>query len=149
VSAAGDAAPAGAARAPTPLPAPGPDDRAFWDGCRRHVLLVQQCLECGALRFWGQPMCESCTSVEAQPLPASGRGTIWSFTTTHHAFAPAWTQVVPYTIVVVRLDEGPRMTSTLVGADPADVRIGLPVEVVFEDVTPEVTLPRFRLVRPA
>ena len=130
-----------------PLPLPGPDDQAFWEGARRHELLIQRCAGCGALRFWGRPMCPACNSFESEPVQASGRGTIWSFTTTYHGFSGAWKEAVPYTVVVVQLEEGPRMTSNLVDAAPDAIQVGLPVEVVFDDVTPEVTLPKFRLAR--
>jgi uncharacterized protein len=128
-----------------PLPYPSPDDRAYWEGAKRHELLIQRCTSCGTPRFWGRPMCSECQSFESEPVPASGRGTIWSFTTTHHSFGRTWKEAVPYTVVVVELEEGPRMTSNLVQADPEAIRVGLPVEVVFDDVTPEVTLPKFRL----
>jgi uncharacterized OB-fold protein len=128
-----------------PLPYPGPDDQTFWEGMKRHELLIQRCTQCGTLRFWGRPLCEACQSFDAEPVKASGRGTIWSFTTTYHAFGRTWKEAVPYTVVVVQLEEGPRLTSNLVDADPEAIRIGLPVELLFEDVTSEATLPRFRL----
>jgi uncharacterized protein len=129
-----------------PLPLPGPDDQPFWEGAKRHELLLQRCTECGTLRFWGRPMCQECNSFDSEAVPASGRGTIWSFTTTHHAFSRSWRDAVPYTVLVVKLDEGPRLTSNLVDADPATIKVGDPVEVVFDDVTPEITLPKFRPV---
>ena len=128
-----------------PLPIPGPDDRLFWEGCLRHELLVQRCTGCGAVRFWDDPMCPHCASLASEAVRASGRGRIWSHTTTHHAFNRAWKDDLPYTVIVVELDEGPRMTSNLTGST-AGLRIGAAVEVVFEDVNPEVTLPKFRLV---
>ncbi len=128
-----------------PLPQPGPDDEAFWAGCKRHELLLQRCRACGDMRYWGRPMCARCNAFETEVVKAGGRGTVWSFTTTHHAFHPAWKDAVPYTVVVVELAEGPRMTSIL--REPSgEIRVGCNVEVVFDDVTPEVTLPKFRLV---
>ncbi len=128
-----------------PLPRPGPDDAAFWAGCRRHELLIQRCDACAGLRYWNAPMCARCNALEATPVRASGRGTIFSYTTTHRAFSPAWQGKVPYTVVVVELEEGPRMTSMLVETRAA-LRIGQHVEVVFEDVTAEVSLPKFRVI---
>ena len=130
-----------------PLPLPGPDDQPFWEGAKRHELMIQRCTDCGTLRFWGRPMCHQCQSFDSEPVPASGRGTIWSFTTTHHGFARNWRDAVPYTVLVVQLEEGPRLTSNLVDADPATIKVGDPVEVVFDDVTPEITLPKFRPAR--
>lgn len=127
-----------------PLPVPGPDDRVFWDGCKQHELLLQRCTGCGALRYWERPMCPACNSLESGTVRAAGRGTIWSYTTAHHAFSAGWKKEVPYTVLVVQLDEGPRMTSTLTGG--GEPQIGARVEVVFDDVTPEITLPKFRIV---
>jgi uncharacterized protein len=126
-----------------PLPVPGPDDRLFWEGCKRHELLLQKCTGCGSLRYWERPMCAQCNTFGGEPVRASGRGTIWSYTTAHHAFSAGWKDELPYTVIVVALDEGPRMTSTLTGG--GEPRIGAAVEVVFDDVTPEITLPKFRL----
>jgi uncharacterized OB-fold protein len=128
-----------------PLPYPGPDDQAFWEGAKRHELLIQRCTGCGTLRGWGKPMCAECNAFDSEAVPASGRGTIWSYTTTYHGWSRAWREAVPYTVVVVQLDEGPRLTSNLVDAEPEAIRVGLPVEVVFDDVTAEITLPKFRL----
>ena len=130
-----------------PLPTPNAEDEEFWSGCRRHELLIQECAACGARRFWGQPMCAACNAFESRGVRASGRGTIWSFTIVHHAFGAVWQESVPYTIVVVQLAEGPRLVSTLVDAEESPVTCDQSVEVLFDDVTPAVTLPRFRRVR--
>jgi uncharacterized OB-fold protein len=74
----------------------------------------------------------------------SGRGAVFSFAVMHQAVHPGFAAEVPYPIVVVELEEGVRLLSNLVDCPLAEVRIGLPVEVVFEDVTAEVTLPKFR-----
>ena len=127
------------------LPRPGRDDAAFWAGCKRHELLIQRCTACGTLRYWDRPMCSQCNSFDSEAIKASGRGTIWSFTTTHRAFSPVWKEAIPYTVIVVELDEGPRMTSTLLAASD-EIRIGRNVEVVFADVSAEIALPKFRIV---
>jgi uncharacterized OB-fold protein len=75
---------------------------------------------------------------------ASGKGSVYTFTVTHQNQAPGFRGEVPYVLAVVELAEGVRMMTNVVGCAPEDVRIGMPVEVVFEDVTPEVALPRFR-----
>jgi uncharacterized OB-fold protein len=74
----------------------------------------------------------------------SGRGTIHSYTVVRRAPGPAFAADVPYAVVLVELVEGPRMLSNLVSAEVDAIRIGDPVEVVFDAVTDEVTLPRFR-----
>ncbi len=127
-----------------PLPQPNLDDKPFWEGCKRHELLLQKCTNCGKIRPYNQPMCGNCNSLASEPLKASGKGEVWSYSTTYHAFGPTWEGRVPYTVGVIKLAEGPRLTSNIVGCDPKDISIGMPVEVTFEDVTPEVTLPKFK-----
>jgi len=130
-----------------PLPQPNLDDKVFWEGAKRHQLILLRCKQCGTVRYYPRPYCPQCTSPERETVVASGRGEVWSYTTTYHAFGPRWKEAVPYTVVVVKLAEGPRMTSNLVDCPPEEVYIGMPVEVVFDDVTPEVTLPKFRPAR--
>jgi hypothetical protein len=74
----------------------------------------------------------------------SGRGTISSWVVFHQLYFPSFAVDIPYAVVQVELEEGPRLISNLVGVKNQEIRIGMPVEVVFEDVTAEVTIPRFR-----
>jgi len=130
--------------APKPLPQITPAMAPFWEAARRHELVVQRCGACGARRFPAREICTRCLSREAGWERVSGRGTVFSVAIVHQALHPGFVADVPYAVVVVELEEGPRIVSNLLGVTPHDVRIGLPVEVVFEDATPEVTLPKFR-----
>ena len=85
-----------------------------------------------------------CLSSEVEWVRASGRGTVYSFTVTHQNQAPGFREELPYVLAIVELEEGPRIMTNVVGVAPDAVRIGMPVEVVFDDVTPEVTLAKFR-----
>jgi uncharacterized OB-fold protein len=127
-----------------PLPQVSPEMAPFFEAARRHALVVQRCTGCGALRFPARSICSTCLSREATWLPVSGRGTVFSFAIMHQAVHPGFAAETPYAVVVIQLDEGPRLLSNLVDCRTADVRIGQAVEVVFDDVTPEVTLPKFR-----
>ncbi len=127
-----------------PLPMANMDDKSFWEGCRRHELLVKKCSKCGAIRFFPDLMCRQCHSFEYECIKASGKGQIWSFTTTHHAFRPGLKEHVPYTLIQVKLEEGPVLYSNIVDCKPENIECDMPVEVVFEDITEEVTLPKFR-----
>jgi uncharacterized OB-fold protein len=89
-------------------------------------------------------MCAKCGSPQWEWAKSSGKGTVFSWTTVMQPMSPQFADAVPYSPVVVELEEGVRMVSWLVDVEPGDIRIDLPVEVVFEDVTPEVTLPKFR-----
>ena len=130
-----------------PLPQPTELTQGFWDAARRHELVVQRCGDCGTYRHYPQVRCPECLSSSWDWAPLSGRGTIYSFTVTHQAFHPAWADRVPYAVVTVELAEGVRMVSDLPDDDVANVRIGAPVEVFFDDVTHDVTLPRFRITQ--
>jgi uncharacterized OB-fold protein len=129
-----------------PLPAITDDTRPFWDACRRRELVIQRCTACGTFRHLPTPVCWRCRSFAHAWEPVSGRGTIFSWTVVHRAFLPGLEEAVPYTVVVVALDDAPgvRLISNLVDGEPT---IGQPVAVVFEDVAPEVTVPRFRVRR--
>lgn len=132
-----------------PLPTPDRDTLPYWEGCRRHELLMQRCADCGTYIFPPLPMCPACTSMNREWGRVSGRGRIYSWFVVHHATHPDFVDDVPYAVVLVELDEQPglRLPSNVVECSIEEIEIGMPVEVVFEDVTDEVTLPKFRPVR--
>jgi uncharacterized protein len=130
-----------------PLPLPSPESRPFWEAARRHELSLQRCRGCATWVFFPRAACPRCLSADLEWRRASGRGTLHTFTVVHRGLK-GFPIGPPYVIAIVELAEGPRMMTNLLGvpADPAALRIGMPVEVVFTDVTPEVTLPHFRPV---
>lgn len=127
------------------MPKPDKDSAVYWDAARSHKLVLQQCLECQRFRFYPRSVCPHCLSDTFEWREASGRGHIYSFTVIHRAPTPAFRDRVPYVLALIELQEGVRMMTNIVGCDPDAVRIGESVEVVFDDVTDEVTLPKFRL----
>lgn len=129
-----------------PIPEPSEDTQEFWEGLKRHELFIQRCAECGTLRHYPRPCCHNCASLNYEWVRASGRGTIYSYMVAHHAFHPAFRDKVPYAVALVELDDipGVRMASNLVDCPLEQVRIGMPVEVVYEDWSPEVTVYKFR-----
>jgi uncharacterized OB-fold protein len=129
-----------------PLPRITPDNRRFWEGCRQHRLLLPFCRACGKAHLPPGPVCPFCFADAIEWRPASGRGAISTFTVVHQEWFPAFRTEIPYNVVQVELEEGPRLTANLVGSPNEALAIGKPVEVVFDDVTPELSLPRFRLV---
>ena len=130
-----------------PLPVPTPETRPFWEAARRHELHLQRCGACGRHIFYPRAVCPHCLGADLVWEKVSGRGTLHTFTIVMRG-QKGFPLPTPYVLAVVELAEGARLMTNLIGvaADPAAVRIGMPVEVVFEDVTPEVTLPRFRPV---
>ncbi len=131
-----------------PLPRPTPWSRAFWEGARRHQLLIQRCGDCRRAVFFPKLFCPHCLSRALAWEPASGQGTIYSFTVVRNNPPSAFAADVPFVIAIVELDEGVRLLTNIVGGDPGALQCGQRVEVVFDDVMPDVSLPRFRL-RPA
>ena len=128
-----------------PVPVPTPESRPFWEAARRHELCLQRCRSCGRHVFYPRAACPNCLGADLEWQRVSGRGTLNTFTVVYRG-QKGFPLGPPYVIAVVELAEGPRLMTNLVGIepDPAKIRIGMPVEVLFEDVTPEVSLPRFR-----
>jgi len=126
-----------------PIPVITPEMRPFFEGAKRHELRVQRCTACGAHRFPARAICSECLSTDAEWVTVSGRGEVFSFNVMHQVYHPGFASEVPYAVIIVRLAEGAKMVSNLVGVPAQQVRIGMPVRVVFEDITDEVTLPKF------
>ncbi len=126
-------------------PKPGVDweTRAYWEGCGRNELILQRCRSCGTLQHRPRALCVSCLSDEIEHFPASGRGTVYSFTVTHQNQAPGFREALPYVLAYVELEEGVRLLTNIVGCSPEDVRIGLPVEVEYAQLEGDIAVPRF------
>ena len=129
-----------------PLPKPTPWSTPFWDGCKNKKLLIQQCKDCKKHVFYPKLFCPFCLSQKLGWIEASGKGKIYSYTIVHSYQPTEFSKDVPYAVAIIELKEGVRMMSNLVESDLEKVRCDLDVEVVFEDVTHEFTLPKFRLI---
>jgi uncharacterized OB-fold protein len=126
------------------LPRITAENRPFWEAARRHELRLQRCDDCGRFRYPPAPVCPDCLSEGAAWTRVSGRGTISTWVVFHKPYFESFAGDLPYNVIQVELAEGPRLTANLVGSAAGEIRVGMPVEVVFDDVTPEITLPRFR-----
>ena len=129
-----------------PLPRPDPVTRPFWDSVKAHAMSIQRCSACRKYVFYPRGHCPACFGRDLAWTPVSGRGVVHAFTIVHYHSTPAFRADTPYVVALIELDEGVRMMSNLVEVtpDPQHVQVGLPVEVVYDDVTPELTLPKFR-----
>lgn len=125
-----------------PRPRISTDNAPFWDGCRRHELLLPFCAACGKAHLPPGPVCPFCFGDALDWRRASGRGIVTTFTVVHQPWFPAFKAEIPYNIAQVELAEGPRLVANIVQA--SGLHVGLPVEVVFDDVAPDLTLPRFK-----
>jgi uncharacterized OB-fold protein len=122
-------------------------DNAFWfEGARQHRLLIQRCKECGTLRHPPRPMCAECRSYEWDVVDASGRGTVYSFVVNHYPQVPAFDY--PLAVGLIELEEGTRLVANVIGVEPGEISVGMPVEVEWVDHDPDLSLPAFRPSRP-
>jgi len=128
-----------------PIPKPTPETKPFWEAAKRHQLVIQRCNDCRQHYFYPRPLCPHCLSRNVEWTQVSGRGRLHTFVINHRP-PRNFPVPAPFIIGIVELDEGPRLMSNIVGvaADPNAVRCDMPVEVVFEDVTDEISLPKFR-----
>jgi uncharacterized OB-fold protein len=133
--------------APHPRPAPiAADDARFWAFVADGEVRIQRCHDCSTPRHPPRPLCAVCGSTAVDWEVVSGRGEVWARTVIHPPTLPAFTERTPYCAVVVRLDEGVFMVSTIVDRDPDDVIVGMPVELVITEVEPGLSLPLSRVV---
>jgi len=130
-----------------PAPVPDRDTQPFWDACQAHELRAQQCTSCGRFRWPPQPFCPSCYSWEYEWRLLSGLGQVESFTVVQHTAVPSFKNDLPYVVALVALDGTDNrvlLTSNVVGCPWEEVTVGMRVEVAFNEVSPEATLPQFR-----
>jgi len=129
-----------------PLPQINADTKEFWEGCKQHLIKIQKCGDCGTLRLPPSFLCPRCHSRNMDWITSTGKGSVYTFAVNHVAFHPAFQGELPYIVAVVELEEGPHLLTNVVGCDPPEVRCGMPVEVVWDDITDEFSLPKFRPV---
>jgi uncharacterized OB-fold protein len=133
---------------PDSMPAPlaSATTLPWWEAAAEHRLVVQRCTSCEHTRHPPAPICPECRSGESDWKEVSGRGEVYTFTIVHRPIAAG--QELPYLVAVIALEGsgGLRIISNLVGVDPGEVAIGLPVEVVWEEMSVDLAIPRFRPV---
>jgi len=130
------------------LPRSTPETKVFWEGCREGELRIQRCADCGEHQFYPRIICSHCTSDQIEWVVSKGQGELISYTVVRRAVSDAYAAEVPYVIGIIQLAEGPTMMSSLVDCDCENVTVGTKVEVVFENWTEEISVPKFRPVNP-
>jgi uncharacterized OB-fold protein len=133
---------------PDSMPSPLADaiTLPWWQAAAEHRLVVQRCSSCQHTRHPPAPVCPECRSPDSDWKELSGRGEVYTYTLVHRPIAAG--QELPYVIAVISLEDagGVRIISNLVGVEPEQVEIGMPVEVVWEDMSEDLAIPRFRPV---
>ncbi|HLB13888.1 MAG TPA: OB-fold domain-containing protein [Burkholderiales bacterium] len=127
-----------------PLPRITPDNQPFWDALRERKLVLPYCAACGKPHLPPGPVCPFCFTDRLEWRPASGRGTVSTWTVVYKAWFPAFAADIPYNVVQVELEEGPRLTAKLVGLPNDRLKVGLPVMIDFDEAREGIPLPRFR-----
>ena len=127
-----------------PIPQPDDASRPFFEGAQRGELMIQRCTACGAYLAPGSRACTECLSEALEWAPASGQATLFTFAIMHQRYHPGFADDLPYNIAVVELAEGPRLNTTIVGVANAELRVGMPLAVTFEEVGDGVALPKFK-----
>lgn len=125
------------------LPKPTQVTKALWDAAKQHELLIQQCKKCGIHIFYPRAFCPECLSSELEWVASSGEGTVYTYTIIYHSPIREFESLVPYILAIIELKEGVRIMSNIVNCEPGDIHVGMAVKVVFEDVSKDISLPKF------
>jgi len=122
------------------------DMKSFWDAMKAHKFVLWHCKVCGGW-YWPTASCRNHPNeafmANMEWKEASGRGKVFTFTAPHWVFHPGFKDEVPYIYALIELEEGPLFSSNVINCDLKDMKVGLPVQVIFEDVHDEFTLPKF------
>ena len=132
---------------PKPIPEPDEKSAPWFAGTTRHELLLQHCRTCDGYQWPVWEHCNACWATDLEWAPSKGQGTVFTWALMHQIIDPAFAAEAPYNVAVVELDEGPRLNTQIAAAAPGEIRVGLRVEVDWDDIAPHVSLPRFRPVR--
>ena len=130
-----------------PLPEITPVTQPFWEAAANGKLVMQRCGDCRSWVWCPRPACVECGSEKLAWTPLSGRGQVFAFTVIREVVGRAlrgFAGDIPYVTAWIDLDEGPRICSNVIGCAIEQVKIGMPVEVVFEKAGPGISLPKFR-----
>ena len=126
-----------------PLPKIEPETEEYWKAAKRHELFLQRCNACEEVIYFPRVMCYRCLSEDLGWFKSTGLGAVYSFTIIHQVAHQGFEVDVPYVYAIIDLDDGARMISNVVNIDPSAVQVGMRVKVTFDDVTSEISIPKF------
>ena len=130
-----------------PLPVIEKWNAPYWQAAKRHEFVAQRCRSCGYTHLPPGPACTNCLSADQDWVRLSGRGTIYSYGVYYQCWHEGFAGDIPYNVALISLEEGLQIVSQVIGCDNEELDCGLAVEVAFDDITPEVSLPKFRLLK--
>jgi uncharacterized OB-fold protein len=130
-----------------PIPVPNEWTKPFWDAAKRGVLELQRCQSCGHFQHPPYATCTQCIATDLKFEPVRGLGTIYAYTIMYHTGDKRFASTVPYASIIVELDDAPGalMAGNLLGSEYTEAKVGRRVEIVFEKLNDDITLPQFRL----
>ena len=128
-----------------PVPVATPESDFFWDKTRKHELWIQKCVDCDTAFFYPRMICPDCLEDKIEWFKTSGKGFLYTYMINHRP-PPGFEDEAPYAIAIVQLDEGPRMMTNIVGIEntPENLVLDMPLEVVFQDIVDDMSLPKWR-----
>jgi uncharacterized OB-fold protein len=126
-----------------------PEAKPYWDGLKEHKLMMPKCEACGVVFFYPRVMCPDCHSRRLTWIESSGKGKLYSFEIVQQRLNPNYKLPTPYVLAMIELEEGARLMSNLINveADPRALKCDMPVEVVYEKLTDDITIPLFQPAR--
>jgi uncharacterized OB-fold protein len=132
-----------------PIPVPDEQTKPFWDAAKRGVLELQRCQSCGHFQHPPHATCVKCVSTDLKFEAVRGVGTIYAYTIMYHSGDKRFAPAVPYASIIVELDDAPGalLAGNLLQSPYTEAKVGRQVEVIFEPLNDDITLPQFRLAR--
>jgi hypothetical protein len=129
-----------------PIPSPQGESDVYWQKAKQHELWLRKCNACGQAYFYPRDISPCCFSKDTSWIQASGRATLYTYAIVHRPPTPAFQKDAPFVTAIVELEEGPRMPTNIVMQEPTPekLRIGMPLQVTFEDITDTIALPKFK-----
>ena len=132
------------AELPNPAPYVAPEMTDFWAATAEGRLSIPKCDDCNLYVWYPRPFCPACGGTNVSWTDVSGNGTVYTFTVVHRSAVPGYKEALPYVIAYVQLEEGPKVMTNIVGIEPKQVTVGMPVSVVFHDTGKGNALFRFQ-----
>jgi hypothetical protein len=132
-----------------PIPVPNEWTKPFWDAAKRGVLELQRCQSCGHFQHPPYATCVQCMGTDLKFEPVRGAGSIYAYTIMYHTGDKRFASAVPYASIIVELDDAPGalLAANLLEAPYTEAKVGRRVELTFEKLNDDITLPQFRLAR--
>ena len=131
-----------------PLPVPFHEElsKPFWEGTKKHKIMMPICKTCSIIFFYPREACPNCTSMDLDWTEVSGKGKVYSYTRVRQAVHPSFQSEHGHIYAIIEIDEGPKLPSNIVGCAPEDVFIGMEVSAIFEDMNDDYTLLKFQVI---